>query len=93
MPELTLHCWTRAVAIKAHCVQQDYVMLSQRTCERMAEYHHMNPIPVKWKRLELGILAEKLQIGLSLGPWIKRMDMWYKQAKGEALFRQDRKSQ
>lgn len=34
-------------------------MLSQSTCERTAEYHHMNPIPVKWKRLEPGIFAEK----------------------------------
>lgn len=59
LPEPALHCWAGAVAIKAHCVQQNYVMLSQRTCERTAEYHHMNPIPVKWKRFKLGILALK----------------------------------
>lgn len=33
MPELTLHCWSGAVAIKVHHVQQDYVTLSQCTCE------------------------------------------------------------
>lgn len=46
MPELTLHCYSGAVAIKVHHVQQDYVTLSQ--CERTTEYHHYESI-TGWK--------------------------------------------